>query len=137
MDIDNIVTDLNGKADINLANVTTTSGLRRLISSYINTTSVASTYYKIFQEYQDDGSVKYWCEQQISSSIGSSTTISLLYPSAIRCVSVIRNAETVGSVTYATTFTTEIVSSWTIYSTSSTAGSALIKIGGYCEAPTT
>lgn len=53
------VDQLGGKADVDLVNVSPNSGLRRLVKSF----SQDANWYKIFQEYQDDGSIKYWCEQ--------------------------------------------------------------------------
>ena len=47
VDIDEIATDLNGKADTDLSNVANTSGLRRLVKSGISGTA----WYKIYSEY--------------------------------------------------------------------------------------
>ena len=61
VDIDEIATDLNGKADVDLSNVSTTSGLRRLIEVYNNGTS----WYKVFNEYNPSTGalIGKWCEQ--------------------------------------------------------------------------
>ena len=47
VDIDEIATDLNGKADTDLSNVANTSGLRRLVKSGI----LGTAWYKIYSEY--------------------------------------------------------------------------------------
>ena len=47
VDIDEVATDLNGKADTDLSNVANTSGLRRLVKSGIS----GSAWYKIYSEY--------------------------------------------------------------------------------------
>jgi len=61
VDIDEIATDLNGKADVDLSNVSTTSGFRRLIEVYNNGTS----WYKVFNEYNPSTGafIGKWCEQ--------------------------------------------------------------------------
>lgn len=50
---------INDKMDRDLNNRSTDSGLRKLVESYVNGTS----WYKIFDEIQSDGTVKKWCEQ--------------------------------------------------------------------------
>ena len=47
VDIDEIVTDLNGKADVDLSNTSNTSGLRRLVKANSNN----GAWYKIYSEY--------------------------------------------------------------------------------------
>ena len=67
VDIDEVVTDLNGKADVDLTNVPSSKGI--LTESYVNGTS----WYRVYS----DG----WCEQGgVSQSAGDQTTntISLL-----------------------------------------------------------
>lgn len=61
VDIDEIATDLNGKADVDLTNVSHTSGFRKLVDSYINGTS----WYKVFSEYDATTGdyIGQWCEQ--------------------------------------------------------------------------
>lgn len=67
VDIDEIVTDLNGKADTDLSNVPSSKAI--LIESYVNGTS----WYRVYS----DG----WCEQGgYIVSAGSTTTVSLLKP---------------------------------------------------------
>lgn len=61
VDIDEIATDLNGKADTDLSNISNTSGFRKLVEVYNNGTS----WYKVFREYnpQNGSYVGLWCEQ--------------------------------------------------------------------------
>jgi len=62
VDIDEIATDLNGKADKDLSNVSNTSGFRKLIELGNNGTAG----YKIFREYdpQTGNYVGLWCEER-------------------------------------------------------------------------
>lgn len=66
VDIDEIITDLNGKADVDLTNVPTSKGI--LTESYVNGTS----WYRVYS----DG----WCEQggYIGTVTDTSATINLL-----------------------------------------------------------
>lgn len=67
VDIDEIATDLNGKADVDLSNVPTSKGI--LTESYVNGTS----WYRVYS----DG----WCEQGGRTNSGSSNvTVTLLKP---------------------------------------------------------
>ena len=71
----------NNKVDLDLNNVSTTSGFRRLVEVYNN----GADYYKVFEEYDpSDGSyIGKWCEQGgKTSSRGSDSwqTINLLKP---------------------------------------------------------
>lgn len=50
---------INDKMDRDLNNRSDDSGLRKLVESYVNGTS----WYKVFDEIQSDGTVKKWCEQ--------------------------------------------------------------------------
>lgn len=60
-DIDAIATDLNGKADTDLTNVTNSSGFRKLTEVYNNGTSG----YKVYAEYNPSTGdyIGEWCEQ--------------------------------------------------------------------------
>lgn len=66
VDIDEIATDINGKADLDLSNVPTSRAI--LEESYVNGTS----WYRVYS----DG----WCEQGGQVSINTNTTITLLKP---------------------------------------------------------
>ena len=68
IDIDKIVTDLNGKADVDLANVNNAKGV--LLESYVNGTS----WYRVYS----DG----WCEQG-GIATTSNTTIVNSYKNTI------------------------------------------------------
>ena len=61
VDIDEVATDLNGKADVDLTNVSGTSGFRKLIEVYNNGTDG----YKVFEEYDPSNGnyIGKWCEQ--------------------------------------------------------------------------
>lgn len=59
---------INNKMDRDLNNRSTDSGLRKLVESYVNGTS----WYKVFDEIQANGSIKKWCEQ--GSVLATSTT---------------------------------------------------------------
>lgn len=79
VEIDNVVTDLNGKADIDLTNVSNTSGFRRLVE--VSPKSILPSWYKVYDEYDPATGelIGQWCEQ--GSNTGLSTnmqTISLL-----------------------------------------------------------
>ena len=50
---------INDKMDRDLNNRSNDSGLRKLVESYVNGTS----WYKVFDEIQENGSIKKWCEQ--------------------------------------------------------------------------
>lgn len=54
-----ILEALNDKCDRDLNNRSNDSGLRKLVESYSNGTS----WYKVFDEIQSDGTVRQWCEQ--------------------------------------------------------------------------
>ena len=72
---------INDKMDRDLNNRSDDSGLRKLVESYVNGTS----WYKIFDEIQSDGTVKKWCEQGGRGTKTSSygyETITLLVPMA-------------------------------------------------------
>lgn len=73
VDIDEVMTDLNGKADVDLTNVTNTSGFRKLVELYKNGTS----WYKVFREYDPSTGnlIGLWCEQ---GGVVSADTISFL-----------------------------------------------------------
>lgn len=76
VDIDEIATDLNGKADVDLTNVSNTSGFRKLVELYKNGTS----WYKVFREYDTSTGnlIGLWCEQGGLISSNSGTSVSLL-----------------------------------------------------------
>ena len=81
VDIDEIATDLSGKADKDLANVSNTSGFRKLVEIYNNGTD----WYKVYSEYNPSTGVYIgqWCEQGgfAPSSTGAYTaSITLLKP---------------------------------------------------------
>lgn len=81
VDIDEIATDLNGKADVDLTNVSNTSGFRKLVEIYNNGTD----WYKVYSEYNPSTGVYIgqWCEQGgfAPSSTGAYTaSITLLKP---------------------------------------------------------
>jgi len=63
VDIDEITTDLNGKADVDLTNVSNTSGFRKLIA--VSDPSIMPSWYKVYSEYDPTtGSyIGKWCEQ--------------------------------------------------------------------------
>lgn len=69
---------INDKMDRDLNNRSTDSGLRKLVESYVNGTS----WYKIFDEIQSDGTVKKWCEQgnTYEEIPAAGKTITLLKP---------------------------------------------------------
>lgn len=69
VDIDEIATDLNGKADADLSNVSNTSGFRKLIEVYRN----GASWHKVYNEYDpSDGTfVGKWCEQGGTHDNGS------------------------------------------------------------------
>lgn len=75
-------TALNGKADVDLSNVSTTSGFRRLVEVYNNGTS----WYKVFNEYDPSTGtlIGKWCEQggiyTVSVTHGGTYDITLLKP---------------------------------------------------------
>lgn len=63
VEIDNVVTDLNGKADVDLTNVSNTSGFRRLVE--VSPKSILPSWYKVYDEY-DPATGEFigkWCEQ--------------------------------------------------------------------------
>lgn len=71
----------NGKADLDLNNVSTTSGLRKLVEVYNN----GSSWYKVFEEFDatTGNYVGKWCEQGGKTSTRTSNsriTINLLKP---------------------------------------------------------
>ena len=73
VDIDEIATDLNGKADVDLTNCTTLTPVHCVVETYINGTS----WYRVY----DDG----WCEQggQVTATTNNAgLKISLLKPYA-------------------------------------------------------
>jgi hypothetical protein len=78
VDIDEIATDLNGKADVDLSNVSNTSGFRKLIEVYNNGTS----WYKVYNEYDPSTGtfIGKWCEQggRTAYSTTGTETVSLL-----------------------------------------------------------
>lgn len=67
---------INDKMDRDLNNRSDDSGLRKLVESYVNGTS----WYKIFDEIQSNGTVKKWCEQGGYLSAGKTGSISFLKP---------------------------------------------------------
>ena len=74
VDIDEIATDLNGKADVDLTNVSGTSGFRKLIEVYNNGVS----WYKVYAEYNPSTGafIGNWCEQggrTVYSTTGTET----------------------------------------------------------------
>ena len=78
VDIDEIATDLNGKADVDLSNVSNTSGFRKLIEVYNNGTS----WCKVYNEYDPSTGtfIGKWCEQggRTTYSTTGTETVSLL-----------------------------------------------------------
>lgn len=68
---------INNKADRDLKNRSIDSGFRKLVDSY----SDDADWYKIYAEIQNDGTVKYWCEQGSRSATTSGYgTVVLLVP---------------------------------------------------------
>ena len=69
VDIDEVMTDLNGKADVDLSNVSNTSGFRKLVKLYKN----GASWYKVFREYDPSTGnlIGLWCEQGGSASAGA------------------------------------------------------------------
>ena len=63
VEIDNVVTDLNGKADVDLTNVSNTSGFRRLVE--VSPKSLLPSWYKVYSEYDPATGefIGQWCEQ--------------------------------------------------------------------------
>ena len=61
VDIDEIATDLNGKADVDLSNVSNTAGFRKLVEVYNN----GASWYKVYREYDPSNGnyIGLWCEQ--------------------------------------------------------------------------
>ena len=80
-DIDEIATDLNGKADIDLNNVAHTSGFRKLIETYWDG---GNNWYKVYEEYNPSNGnyIGKWCEQggRVLTGSGSPYTVNLLKP---------------------------------------------------------
>ena len=83
VDIDEIATDLNGKADTDLTNVSNTSGFRKLVEIYNDGTS----WYKIYNEYDTTTGnfIGQWCEQGstatfTSGAVGAKTIDLVYYP---------------------------------------------------------
>lgn len=78
VDIDEVVTDLNGKADADLSNVTNTSGFRKLIKTYTN----GASGYKLYREYNPSTGAYngIWCEQygKCVGQISSAYTVTYL-----------------------------------------------------------
>lgn len=76
-DMDQIATELNGKAALDLSNVAATSGFRRLIEVYNNGTS----WYKVFNEYNPSTGafIGKWCEQG-GRCTATSQTMTFLKP---------------------------------------------------------
>lgn len=76
VDIDEIATDLNGKADVDLTNVSNTSGFRKLVEIYNNGTD----WYKVYNEYNPSTGVYIgqWCEQ--GGETINVTSVSFLKP---------------------------------------------------------
>lgn len=58
---------INDKMDRDLNNRSDDSGLRKLVESYTN----GSSWYKVFDEIQSDGTVKKWCEQGGQATLGT------------------------------------------------------------------
>lgn len=101
VNIDEIATDLNGKADVDLGNVTNTSGFRKLVELYNNGTS----WYKVFREYnpQDGSYIGLWCEQggqTPDTASATQTKTATLYPS-FKDTNYFAVGTTVGTGTYA------------------------------------
>lgn len=80
VDIDEIATDLNGKADVDLTNVSNTSGFRKLVEIYNNGTD----WYKVYSEYNPSTGVYIgqWCEQGgvLTGSFNKTYSFPLLKP---------------------------------------------------------
>lgn len=80
INIDEIATDLNGKADVDLTNVSNTSGLRRLVE--VSPKSILPSWYKVYQEYDKTTGnlIGLWCEQGgfVSGYADSDVTVTYL-----------------------------------------------------------
>lgn len=73
MDWSEFASSLASKANIDLSNVTQSSGLRRLIE--VSDSSLMPSWYKVFEETNPQtGEVRKWCEQGGQSSVATSTT---------------------------------------------------------------
>lgn len=77
VDIDEIATDLNGKADVDLSNVSNTSGFRKLIEVYNNGTS----WYKVYNEYDPSTGtfIGKWCEQGQTEITTKGTPVTVVF----------------------------------------------------------
>ena len=103
VDVATLAEGLNGKADINLANVSATSGFRKLITSYRQ----GSSWYKVFAEYDSitGNFIGYWCEQggvtgTESTTRGQTISISFLKQFADTNYTVIASDGTTSKSTY-------------------------------------
>lgn len=76
VDIDEIATDLNGKADVDLSNVSGTSGFRKLVEVYNN----SGSWYKIYDEYDPSTGtfIGKWCEQG-GTVLNSATSLTVAF----------------------------------------------------------
>lgn len=69
IDVGELSEAINDKMDRDLNNRTDGSGLRKLVESYVNGTS----WYKVFDEIQENGTIKKWCEQGGRYTVASSS----------------------------------------------------------------
>lgn len=78
IDVGELSEVINDKMDRDLNNRTDGSGLRKLVESYVNGTS----WYKIFDEIQENGTIRKWCEQgnTYEEIPAAGKTITLLKP---------------------------------------------------------
>lgn len=87
---------INDKMDRDLNNRSTDSGLRKLVESYAN----GSSWYKIFDEIQANGTIKKWCEQ--GGYVATGGSVSYIKPYVDNNYTLI--AQSVESSTYTTQY---------------------------------
>lgn len=138
VDIDEIATDLNRKADVDLSNVSTTSGFRKLVEVYNNGTS----WYKVFNEYDPSTGalIGKWGEQGGMLSLTYKTraytdiTITLLKEMIDTNYSISLSTSDRGNVhlsnwVYSTINTTDFVTR--TYSDGASTGTGFWRVSGY------
>jgi len=96
IDVDQIGEALNNKMDRDLNNRSTTSGLRKLVASYIDGTE----WCKVFAEIQSDGTTRQWCEQ--GGFVATGGTVTYLQPFIDNNYTVV--AQSVETSTYTTQY---------------------------------
>jgi len=98
VDIDEIATDLNSKADVDLTNVSNTSGFRKLTEIYNN----GASWYKVYNEYNPSTGtyIGQWCEQGDKITTTGTEAIILLkaYTNTNYCITVAQNGSASSSI---------------------------------------